>query len=80
MKTFNATPWTDEEIEKFPKILIINNNWRQRTVHLHEHPTNHDSVISHGVWYDGTTQNYCIEKREDFARELSSGLKHVTVD
>ena len=80
MKTFNTTPWTEEEIEGFPQILTIKNNWRQRTIHLHEHPIEPNYVISHGVWFDGSTQNYCVEARKDFARELSQGLKFVTTD
>ena len=80
MKTFNATPWTDEEIEGFPQILIIQNNWRQRTIYLHEHPTDPDAIISHGIWFDGSTQNYCVESRQDFVREISTGLGFVITD
>ena len=80
MKTFNQTPWTEEEIEGFPRILTIQNNWRGRMVYLYEHPTDPNSVVSRGVWFDSSNQNYCIEKRQDFAFELSQGLKYVTTN
>ena len=83
MKLFNATVWSVEEVKKMPLIMTIKSNWRQRMVYHYQHPTEDSQVITHGVWFDGTTENLVVEPREAFARELrvcEQGRCFVTTD
>lgn len=77
-KLYNQTSFTAEDVAMMPILVTIKNLWRQRTVYVHQHPTDPESVVSHGVAFDETFENYCVEPKSAFAFELSQGKPFVT--
>jgi hypothetical protein len=63
----NSTPFTLAEIENWPLLLTVKNNWRQRLVTVYSHPTDANSVVTVGKPFDGSGPIICIERREEWS-------------
>jgi hypothetical protein len=70
MKTINNTNRTLEEIEAYPVVKVVRNNWRQRTITLHQ-VSGTSLVYSVGITYDGKSRIVCEDHADDWARELA---------
>jgi hypothetical protein len=76
-KLFNQTSFTPEDVATMSLLVKIRNLWRQRVVYVYQHPTDPESVVSHGIAFDETWENYCVEPKSAFAFELSQGKLFV---
>jgi hypothetical protein len=59
----NNTQFALEEIAKMPLLGRTTNNWRQRNINLHQHPTETDTVVSVGTSFDGNRIIICQEPK-----------------
>jgi hypothetical protein len=79
MKIQNNTDRELAEIQAYPVVKVIRNNWRQREITLHQLPDT-SLVYSVGVFYDGTATIVCEDHVGDWARELAMDGEVVTTN
>jgi hypothetical protein len=78
MITHNHTPWPYEDIQKFPYLGAMINNWRERNVALFAHPTDETLLVSVGITFDTTMCVVAVEPRKAFAVALDYSARGKT--
>lgn len=68
---FNSTPFELMEIETWPLLVTVRNEWRQRLVTVYSHPTEDTKVITVGKPFNGGEPIICLESRDDWATCLA---------
>ena len=68
----NSVTGKKEEVEVTEKIGHLKNNWRRREVGIWEHPTNPDWVVTIGKGFDGGSDAFCIEKKEEWKGNIGN--------
>jgi hypothetical protein len=79
MKIINRTSLTIEEIERFPQLKIIRNEWRRRTVYVYQAPHDPLKVFSIGISFGQTETIVCEEYVSDYQWELNQKANPLTV-
>ena len=62
----NNTDLSPADIAALPVIGKTVNNWRQRNITLHAHPTDPTRLVSVGVTFDGAVTVVCDESRDEW--------------
>lgn len=61
-----------EFVKNLPQIGAVSNNWRQRHVSVHQHPTMEDTVITIGLPFNNPSDRIiCVEEKSDYTRAIN---------
>jgi hypothetical protein len=66
----NNTPLSLDQVAALPILGRTRNNWRQRDIVLHAHPTDGERLISVGTTFDGMLTVIGDEPKSDWAIAL----------
>ena len=69
----NNTPYSLEQIESFPYLFTVCNNWRRREIKVYQHPVHAERVIAVGKPMNGGGLIITDEPKADW-REVSEQL------
>jgi hypothetical protein len=75
------TNLTEAEVQKFPLIHTFRNEWRQRWVYIHKHPTDETKVVTMGYPMAASggvalvSPVICIEDKKAYEQILSRKQK-----